>query len=188
MKIILNEYVQFLGEAGDTVDVKPGYARNYLLPKKLGFEATPQNIKTYENNLRQRARKIAKIIKAAEEQKARLEAAGDLVFTRKSGDDGKLFGSVTGADIHKALEEKGFDIDKRKIGLEHPVKQLGATEVAIKVHSKIEARVNVVVKPEVEEEPATDPNADAPTERDNQSGPATEEETTTVDASDQPEG
>jgi len=186
MKIILNEYVRFLGEAGDTVDVKPGYARNYLLPKKLAFEATPQNVKTYENNLRQRARKIAKIIKAAEAQKASLEAAGDLVFTRKSGDDGKLFGSVTGGDIHKALEEKGFEIDKRRIRLEHPIKQLGAAEVAIKIHLKVEAHVNVIVKPEVAEEPAVEPNPDTQTGENDQSGAATGEASTTAETSGQP--
>jgi len=66
MKIILNDYVPHLGEAGDRVEVRPGYARNYLIPKKLAFEATPENAKTYENNLKQRARKIANMIKAAE--------------------------------------------------------------------------------------------------------------------------
>ncbi len=154
MKVILNEFVPQLGEAGDTVDVSPGYARNYLVPQKLAFEATPANIKTYENNLKQRARKISKLIKDAEEQKAKLEAAGQLVFVRKAGEDGKLFGSVTSSDIVEALKEKGFEVDRRKIALDHPIKTVGEVEARIKIHSKVTAAIKIMTQAETGEEPS----------------------------------
>lgn len=148
MKVILNDFIQHLGSQGDEVDVAPGYARNYLIPKKLAFEASDANRKTYENNLKQRARKIAKFIKEANEQKIKLEALDPLEFIRKTGEDGKLFGSVTSGDIEKAFDEHGFKIDKKRIGLARPIKSLGASEVKITIHSSVTGIVKLIVKPE----------------------------------------
>jgi large subunit ribosomal protein L9 len=152
MKVILNEFVQNLGDAGDQVVVASGYGRNFLLPRKLAILATPANQKTYDNNLKQRARKLSKMRSEAEEQKTRLEAAGILEFVRKSAEQGKLFGSVTSADVGAALAEKGFDIDKRRLSLAGPIKTLGETSVYIKLHPKVTAEVKVNVK--AEEPPA----------------------------------
>ena len=162
MKVMLNEYVQNLGDPGDLVEVAAGYARNYLVPQKLAFEATAANIKTHENNLKQRARKIAKFLKAAEEKKTRLEGAGDLVFVRKAGDEGKLFGSVTNADIEAALIEKGFEVEKKKISLDKPIKHLGEAVAKIRIHATVTAQVKVVVQPEISEEPPAEPEAAPP--------------------------
>jgi len=151
MKLILNDLVPQLGDAGDMVDVSAGYARNYLVPKKLAFEATPANIKLYENNLKQRARKISKLIQAAEGQKIKIEGAGNLIFSRKAGDDGKLFGSVTSSDIEEALKEKGIEIDRRKITMDRQIKNLGEVDVKIKIHAKVTAVLKIVVQPEVEQ-------------------------------------
>ncbi|MDH5510427.1 MAG: 50S ribosomal protein L9 [Nitrospinota bacterium] len=169
MKIILNEYVPNLGDAGERVTVAGGYARNYLLPKKLAFEATAANVKTYENNLKQKARKLVKFHGEAEAKKAQLEAVGPLDFTRKSGEMGKLFGSVTSADLGEALAAKGFDIDKRRIVLNNPIKSLGETSVEIKLHPKVTAVVKVVVHadtPEPEAEEMETPETDAAESKD----------------------
>ncbi|VAX19436.1 LSU ribosomal protein L9p [hydrothermal vent metagenome] len=151
MKVILNDLVPQLGDAGDTVDVSAGYARNYLVPKKLAFEATPGNIKLYENNLKQRARKISKLILVAQEQKTRIEGAGDLIFSRKAGEDGKLFGSVTSSDIEEILKEKGIEIDRRKITMDRQIKNLGEVDISIKVHAKVTATLKIVVQPETDQ-------------------------------------
>jgi len=159
MKVILSDFVPHLGAPGDEVNVAPGYARNYLIPKKLGFEANDANRRTYENNLKQRARKLAKMLQEAEAQKAAVEKVESLTFHRKSGEEGKLFGSVTSADIEEALKEKGFDIDKKRIGLTQPIKHVGETEIFIKIHSKVTAGLKVIVLPEAPEEPAGDAEA-----------------------------
>lgn len=148
MKVILNEFVQHLGDAGDTVKVAAGYARNYLIPQKLAFEATKANRKTYENNLKHRARTIATIIKKAEDLKTKLEATEPLEFVRKSGEGGKLFGSVTSADIESAINERGFTIDKKRIALNHPIRSLGETEITVKLNKNVAAKLKVVVTPE----------------------------------------
>lgn len=153
MKVILNDFVPRLGDAGDAVEVSAGYARNYLMPKKLAFEATPSNVKLYENNLKQRARKISKFIQVAEGHKTNIEGAGELVFFRKAGEDGKLFGSVTSSDIEEALKEKGIEIDRRKITMAHQIKSLGEVEVTVKVHAKVSASIKIVVQPEIVEAP-----------------------------------
>lgn len=151
MKVILTDFVQSLGSPGDEVDVAPGYARNYLIPKNFGFEATVGNCKTYDNNLKQRARKIAKIIKGAEAQKNQVDALGTFVFTRKAGEDGKLFGSVTSADIEKMLAGHGFNISKRQIDLRQPIKTISETDVLVKIHTDVTATVRVVIEAEAVE-------------------------------------
>lgn len=157
MKIILNDFVPHLGAPGDRVEVAAGYARNYLIPKKLGIEATEGAIRDYEGNIKQRARKLARTLTEVEERKKQLEGLDALVFTRKSGEEGKLFGSVTSADIEAKLAEKGFLIEKKQIELKQPIKIVSQTEVIIKLHSGVSAVVSVkveaqAVEKEVEEE------------------------------------
>ncbi len=149
MKVILTDFVQSLGAPGDEIDVAPGYARNYLIPKGLGFEATASNRKTYENNLKQRARKMAKVIKEAEAQKVQVDVLETFVFTRRAGEDGRLFGSVTSADIEKAVAERGFNISKRQIELKQPIKTVSEVEVMVKIHTGVSAKVMVSVEAEV---------------------------------------
>ena len=170
MKIILNDFVAHLGAPGDEVNVAPGYARNYLLPKKLAVEATEGNRKTYENNLRHRARKLVKIKSEAEVQKEKIDALEALVFTRKSGEEGKLFGSVTSGDIEEALTEKGFRIERKQIELKSPIKLVSQTAVTIKIFSGVKAVVTVVVQAEAAPEPVVEKEA------------ADEEETATPEA------
>ncbi|MGK7344526.1 MAG: 50S ribosomal protein L9 [Candidatus Nitrospinota bacterium M3_3B_026] len=181
MKVILNDFVPSLGAPGDEVDVAPGYARNYLIPRKLGFEATEGNRRTYENNLKQRARKLARILSEAEAQKARLEKMDPLVFTRKAGEEGKLFGSVTNSDIEKELSERGFEIDRKKIDLVQPIKNIGEMDVTIKIHSQVSAAVKVIVQSEAaEEEPEAAPIAPAGEEA-GEGQPAAESSETAAD-------
>jgi len=156
MKVILNEFVHNLGEAGDMVNVASGYARNFLIPRKVAFLATKENQKTFENNMKQRARKLAKMRDEAEALKTRLEEAGALEFIRKSGEQGKLFGSVTTADICDALASRGFEIDKRKVALATPIKSVGEAQAFVKLHPKVTATVKVNVKAEEPPAPAAE--------------------------------
>lgn len=146
MKIILKENVKDLGKAGDLVDAKSGFARNFLFPRGLAVEATPQNMKEWEAE--------QKLLKA--EQKAELEEAekvkkqiegSTVTLIGKAGDGGKLFGSVTSQDIAKALKEQyGIEIDKRKIDMGDNIKDLGVTVVKVKVYPEITADLKVNVK------------------------------------------
>lgn len=170
MKIILNDFVPHLGAPGDRVEVADGYARNYLIPKKLAAEATAGAIKTFENNLKQRARKLSRVLTEAEEKKNRIENLEPLVFIRKSGEEGKLFGSVTSSDIEEELKAKGFTIEKKQIELKQPIKSISETTVTVKLFTGINAQVKVAVEaeaeaeaPEPEEEPSTT-QAEAETE------------------------
>ena len=151
MKIILNDFVPNLGVPGDQVEVADGYARNYLIPKKLADEATAGAIKTYDNNLKQRARKLSRVLTEAEEKKNKLESLPTLVFTRKAGEEGKLFGSVTSGDIEDALKAKGFSVEKKQIELKQPIKSISETTVAVKLFTNVAAQVKVSVEAEVEE-------------------------------------
>ncbi|VAX20288.1 LSU ribosomal protein L9p [hydrothermal vent metagenome] len=153
MKVVLNDYVEHLGDQGDKVEVARGYARNYLIPKKLAFEATPENLRTYENNLNQRARKITKIINEAESLKAKLDSEEAFLYTRKSSEGGKIFGSVTSADIEGSLNERGYSIEKKRIVLTLPIKSLGVCEITIKLHKNVTATIKAEVRPEEPEEP-----------------------------------
>lgn len=163
MKVILTEFIKTLGEPGQEVNVAPGYARNYLIPRKLALSATPENVKTFANNQRQRARKIARATQEAESLKARLESLEALAFYRKAGEDGRLFGSVTNADIEEALKAQGYEVDKKKIEMDHHIKQVGDSEVVIRLQPRIFASVAVSVRPEIVEEPrAEEASAEAP--------------------------
>jgi len=147
MQIILQEDVDKLGHRGDVVTVKPGYARNFLLPKKLAVEATAGNLKAIERIRTSLAKKTATEQDAAEKQAASLNGV-ELKFTRKTGENDQLFGSVTSGDIAEALEAQGFKIDKRQVQLHDPLKALGDYPVKIKVFREISAEVKVTVAKE----------------------------------------
>ena len=147
MQIILQEDVEKLGTRGQVVEVKEGYARNFLLPRKLALEASAGNMKRLEKMRAAFAKKSA--VEIADAQKlAELLADVSLELTRKAGENDQMFGSVTSADISEALAAKGFTIDKRKITLAEPIKVLGEYEVPLKLHREVTATVKLAVKKE----------------------------------------
>jgi large subunit ribosomal protein L9 len=161
MEVILKEDVIKLGNRGDVVKVADGYGRNYLLPGKLAIEATVNNKAVIEQMKGSSIRKLAKEKIEAEALSKQLEAV-ELVFERKVGDNDHLFGSVTSGDIAHQLAEKGFTIDRRKISLEEPLKQLGEFHVPIKLHREVTSHLKVTVKGDQPEEaaaPAAEPAA-----------------------------
>lgn len=147
MQIILQEDVEKLGNRGEIVTVAEGYARNFLLPRKLALEATPGNMKRLEKMRVAFAKKEA-TEKADAQKLAELLAAVSLTITRKAGENDQLFGSVTSADIAEALAAQGFTIDKRKIQLDEPIKIVGENRVPVKLQREVLATVAVSVKKE----------------------------------------
>jgi len=145
MKLILKEDVKNLGTMGSVVDVANGYGRNYLLPRNLAVEANPNNMRQFEHQKNIILVKAKKIIRSAEDL-AKQVSGITLSIEAQSGEDDKLFGSVTSMDIAEALSKKGIDIDKRKINLEEPIKRLGTYSVAVKIHQDVSANVTVEVK------------------------------------------
>ena len=144
MKVILLEDVRGSGKSGDVVNVSDGYARNMLIPRKLAVEATPQNIKQLEKKKEAIAKKFAEDKAAALEMKKKLEEVTIEVKTR-AGQNGKVFGSVTSADIAEALKAQGFDIDKKKIQLDSPIKTTGTTDVNVKLFTEVAGKIKVNV-------------------------------------------
>ena len=162
MEVILKDDVQNLGHRGEVVKVADGYARNYLLPRKLAMQATSANKAVIEQMKSAAARRAATEKSQAEALAVKLEPVV-LDFTRKSGEAGHLFGSVTSADIATALAEKGFEIDRRKIVLDEPLKSVGDFKVAIKLFREVIASIKVTVvadAPEAGEAPAAEPVAE----------------------------
>jgi large subunit ribosomal protein L9 len=147
MQIILQEDVEKLGHRGDVVTVKPGYARNFLLPKKLAVEATAGNLKAIERIRTSLAKKTATELEAAQKQAELLNGVA-LKFTRKTGENDQMFGSVTSADIAEALAAQGFKIDKRQVQLGEPLKTIGEFPVTIKVFRDVTAQIKVTVEKE----------------------------------------
>ncbi|HET7694228.1 MAG TPA: 50S ribosomal protein L9 [Vicinamibacterales bacterium] len=144
MEVILREHVDNLGRRGDVVKVTPGYARNYLLPRKLALAVTENNKRQIEREKKLAEARDAEERAAADAIAARV-AALDIEIARRVGENDTLYGSVTSADIAQALQAKGFDIDKRKIALPEPLKALGETSVPVKVHRDVTAQVKVRV-------------------------------------------
>jgi len=144
MEVILKEDVVNLGHRGDVVKVADGYGRNFLLPRKLALQATTANKAVIEQMKASAARRSATEKVQAEELLTKLEPVV-LSFTRKSGESGQLFGSVTSADIAAELATRGFEIDRRKISLNEPIKALGNHEVAVRLHREVTAHVKVKV-------------------------------------------
>jgi large subunit ribosomal protein L9 len=161
MEVILKEDVVNLGHRGDLVKVADGYGRNFLLPRKLALQATAANKAVVEQMKSAAARRSATEKALAEEMVVKLEPIV-LDFTRKSGEAGHLFGSVTSADIAAALDAKGFEIDRRKIQLPEPLKSLGEFTVAIKLYREVTGHVKVNVLAEVAEEAAAEAPAVEP--------------------------
>ena len=147
MQIILQEDIDKLGHRGDVVTVKPGHARNFLLPRKLAVEATSGNMKALERIRTSLAKKTATELEAAQKQAAMLNGAS-LKFTRKTGENDQMFGSVTSADIADGLAAQGFKIDKRQVQLGEPIKIIGESAVTIKVFRNVTAQINVGVEKE----------------------------------------
>lgn len=144
MEVILREDVKSLGKAGELVKVKPGYARNFLLPKGLAYEATEGNRKRIQAESKARVAKSAEERTAAEALAAKLGAVS-VTLARKAGEGDRLFGSITAQDIADALAKQGFAVDKRKIELEHPIKSLGAHSVPLRLHHEVQAELRVTV-------------------------------------------
>ena len=144
MEIILRQAVENLGKPGDVVKVKPGYARNYLLPRGLAYEATPGNLKRIqqerdrldaaENSRRETAQALAE----------KLEQVS-LTFSARVGEEGKLFGSVTTTDIAQQLEAQGYHVEKRQIDLHEPIKALGVYRIPVRLHAEVKPEVRVWV-------------------------------------------
>jgi large subunit ribosomal protein L9 len=145
MQIILQEDVEKLGHRGQVVEVAEGYARNFLLPRKLALEASPGNMKRLEKMRAAFAKKAA--VEIADAQKlAELLAGISLEISRKSGESDQLFGSVTSADISDALAAKGYTIDRRKIQLAEPIKLIGNFEIPVKLHRDVIANLKLTVR------------------------------------------
>ena len=149
VNIILQENVDGLGVIGDQVVVKPGYARNYLVPKGLAIVANERNVKELDHQKRQLAHKLEKVTKDAEAVKARIERVV-CGFSQRAGEEGKLFGSVTSMDLEAKLQEAGIGIDRKKIQLAEPIKSLGEHVVNVKLDAGVVAELKVVVSAEEE--------------------------------------
>ncbi len=149
MEVILKEDVPKLGHRGEVVKVAEGYGRNFLLPKKLAIEATAANRAVIEQMKQSAVRKSA-VEKADADALAKQLDGTALSFQRKAGEKDHLFGSVTSSDIAEALERKGFNIDRRKIQLDEPLKSIGEFEVAIRLHRDVASKVKVTVEKEAE--------------------------------------
>lgn len=145
MKVILLQDVKGLGKAGDLVNSKDGYARNFLFPKNLAIEANEENLKKWEERKKEEAKKIQQEIEAANELKERLENL-TVTLKVKTGSQGRLFGSITALDVANNLKEQyGIDIDKRKIELKENIKSLGDFEAEVKLYQDITAKLKINV-------------------------------------------
>ena len=148
MQVILRDYMDNLGKSGEVVNVKPGYARNYLLPRGLAIKATASDVARVEHEKRVIAARTAKLAKEAQAEADNLSQVA-VSIARATGEEDKLFGSVTARDISEALKEKGVHVDAKKIHLEEPIKVLGLAEVPIKLGRGVSATIKVwVVKKE----------------------------------------
>ena len=144
MKVILREDVKNLGQMGEVVNVSDGYARNFLFPKKFAVEANTGNIKEFEHNkkvIKDRAAKLKESMKSIADKLSALS----LTIPAKTGEDDKLFGSVTNMNVAEALASAGFEIDKKKIVMDEPIKRTGEYAVSIKLHPELSVEVKVQV-------------------------------------------
>ncbi len=144
MKVVLTEDVKNVGAMGSVVNVSDGYARNFLIPKKFAVEANLKNVKALEHEKKKIEEKIKKVKGSAQALAERLSAL-TISLRAKTGEEGKLFGSVTTMDIAEALKKEGLDIDKKKIVLDEQIKKLGSYKAGVKVHSDITASLNINV-------------------------------------------
>jgi len=156
MKVILNDHIEHLGERGDEVVVKSGYANNYLLPKGLAYADTPGNRRRFGQDQKRWEEMDVKRRGAAEKLAADLQGT-KLAFERRAGEKNVLFGSVNVADIARELAAQGFEIDRKRVRLEHAIKELGSFDVVVHIHRDIDVTVPVRVV-----RPGEDPDAAAP--------------------------
>ncbi len=145
MQVILRDDVPALGNAGEMVNVRDGYARNYLLPKKLAVQADAKNIKMLEHERRVVTIRQAALKKDAEVLAEKIRKI-ELVFQHEAGEEGKLFGSVTAHDVLAALLEKGITIDRRRLRLQEPIKAVGEYAVEMRLHAEVQVAVRVKVQ------------------------------------------
>jgi large subunit ribosomal protein L9 len=144
MEVILREDIEKLGNRGQVVNVAAGYARNYLLPKRLAVEATDANKKIVEQERQAHLRREHKLQSEAEDL-SKLLSGVTVTIAQKAGDADQLFGSVTSKDIADALEAQNYTIDRRKIVLDEPIKQLGEFKIEVKLHREVSAEITVQV-------------------------------------------
>jgi large subunit ribosomal protein L9 len=144
MDVILREDIEKLGARGQVVNVAAGYARNFLLPKRLAVAATESNKKIVEQERQAHLRKEAKLKNEAEDL-GKMMAGVSVTIAQKAGENDQLFGSVTAKDVAEALERKNFTIDRRKIQLDEPIKQLGEHKVAVRLHRDVSTEITVNV-------------------------------------------
>lgn len=144
MEIILRQAVENLGKPGDVVKVKPGYARNYLLPRGLAYEATPGNLKRIQQE-RDRLEAAENTRRDTAQGLAEKFEQVSLTFSARVGEEGKLFGSVTAADIAQQLEAQGFHVEKRQIDLHEPIKALGVYRIPVRLHADVKPEIRVWV-------------------------------------------
>jgi large subunit ribosomal protein L9 len=149
VKLILKDDVTGLGNAGDLVSVRPGYARNFLLPQGKAILATESSVRALDHQKRVIAEKVARERKGLEALRDRIQSIA-LEIAAKAGEEGKLFGSVTAPQIAELLAARGVEIDRRKIALDEPIKELGDHEVPIRLHRDLVAKINVKVVAETE--------------------------------------
>jgi large subunit ribosomal protein L9 len=147
MEVILREDIEKLGTRGQVVKVAPGYARNFLLPKRLAVAANPSNKKIVEQERQGHLRKEAKL-KVDAEDLSKLLTGVSVTISQKAGENDQLFGSVTSKDVAEALAAKNFTIDRRKIVLDEPIRQLGEFKIQVKLHHEVSAEITVVVAKE----------------------------------------
>ncbi len=171
MKVLLKEDVEHVGSVGDEVDVKDGFARNFLIPRGKALHATPKNVKAYTHQKMVVMKRLKKLQAGAQEVADKI-AALTCTVKKKVGGQGKLFGSVTSQEIGDFLRAQGVNVDRRRIQLSEPIKKLGEFEVPVKLHPEVTGKIKVIVESEdpEPEAPATEAaeettaNAEAPAE------------------------
>lgn len=144
MKVILRQNYESLGQIGDIVDVKDGFARNFLIPRKIAYLALKGNIQSLEEEKRNASRKLQQELLAAESLAAELEKVS-VTIPVQVGEEDKIFGTVTNQMIADALKEKGYEVDRRKIEINEPIKSLGIYGIDIKLHQNVNAKIKVWV-------------------------------------------
>jgi large subunit ribosomal protein L9 len=144
MKVVLREHVEHLGDRGDVVAVAAGFARNYLIPKRLAVEATPGNLKVVAQERRMWAVKEARDVSGAADLARKIEAT-EIEIVRKAGETGTLYGSVTNSDVAEALAARGVEIDRRRIVLTDPIKAIGSYELAVRLHHSVQGKIKLRV-------------------------------------------
>lgn len=151
MKVILKEAVEHLGEPGEVVNVKPGYARNYLLPKGLAYTASAANLQRVEEERAQAQERAKRDYLEAKRRASQLEGMS-LTFLAKAGEEGRLFGSITNGDIAERLAEQGldFEVERRRVVVEEPIKELGVHTATVRLFSEVDVDIEIKVEREAE--------------------------------------